>query len=552
MRTCLWVALGAVVFGCGNSGSNKTTPSSAGGMNTVAGSGASAGSTGIAGSAGKQTGGGQPGEGGAPTQGGAQVQAGSAGEPEEPLPVPDLTGLVPTSAKWLLYSEGLGQELKLLDLDSQQEHAPNPDALPMEYGSLSPNGAVFTFSGPDEQATNNLAIVRFSGAGFVPARPVEGFDAEPGSFSSAAYDARSRFFLSTRFGATTGVEVVDSILGERVGFVEYGLSFNMVFAPRGPYFAVHYSGGSANAGRIASVTAEAGVGEPFDLPKMSRPPSFSFSNDGRHLYFNTKADDVTTSNYVDLPDPTPHPLAIAAAGETSETVYPGPSAASVVAWVVRPSNRRGLVQVFFDGRPRLDISDPAKNAGLSGTQVSADHQLVNIDYGEAFELVQLEPLLRFPLVGKTLFDGKSPASTGMLGRYLHYLRDGILRVATIDAGALVDAAVSEAGEETSICPLPGGAPPARFAYHDAAFTKLAIVDLAARPPAVAWRYAASSADATLTCPMWAADGKAFLINEKTASSTRALVSNWSGKTPTAPVLAKESGTSLLTWAFSYH
>lgn len=547
MRTCLWVVLGAVGFGCGNSVSNKAT-SSAGGMNAVAGSDASAGVTGVVGTGGKQTGGG---DGGAPTQGGMQVQAGSAGEPEAPLPDPDLTGLVPTSAKWLLYSEALGQDLKLLDLDSQQEHAPNPDALPMEYGSLSPNGAVFTFSGPDEVAKNNLAILRFADAGFVPAKPVAGFDAEPGSFSAGAYDARSRFFLTTRFGATTGVEVVDSILGERVGFVEYGLSFNLVFAPKGPFFAVHYSGGSANAGRIASVTAEAGLSEPFDLPKMSRPPSFAFSNDGQHVYFNTEADDVTTSNYVDLPDPTAHPLVIAAAGETSETVYPGPTAASVVAWVVRAPSRRGLVQVFFDGRPRLDISDPAKNAGLSGTQVSADHQLVNIDYGEAFELVQLEPLLRFPLVGKTLYDGKSPASTGMLGRYLYYLRDGILRVATVDAGALVDAAVSEAGDETQICPIAGGVPTARFAYHDAAFKKLTLVDLAARPPAVALRYAASSADATLTCPMWAADGKAFLIHEKTATSSRALVSNWSGKTPTTPVLAKESGTSLLTWAFSY-
>jgi hypothetical protein len=549
MRTCLWVVVGAAVFGCGNSASNKTTTNGAGGMSAAAGSDASAGSAGVMGKAGAQTAGGKSATGGAPTQGGAQAQAGSGAEPEEPLPDPDLTGLVPISAKWLLYSEGLGQELKLLDLESQKEHAPNPDALPMEYGSLSPNGAVFTFSGPDELAANNLSIIRFAKAGFVPAKPVAGFDAEPGSFSAGVYDARSRFFVTTRFGATTGVEVVDSILGERVGFVEYDLSFNQLFAPKGPYFAVYYSGGIANAGRIASVTAEAGVGEPFDLPKMSLPPSFSFSDDGKHVYFNTKADKVTTFNYVDLPDPTPHQLAIAAEGETSDVVYPGPTAASVIAWVARASNRRGLVQAFFDGRSRLDISDLAKDAGYFGTEVSADHQLVNIDYGDSFELVQLEPLLRFPLVGKTLYDGKTPDSTGMLGRYLYYLRDGILRVATIDAGALVDAAVGEAGDETNICPMGGGALTTRLAYHDAAFTKLTFVDLAARPPAVALRYAAS-AGATLTCPTWAADSTAFLINEKTATSRRAIVSNWSGAKPTTPVLAKESAT-LLAWGFSY-
>jgi hypothetical protein len=547
MRSGIGVVLGVALFGCGNSGSGKRMGGDGGdGASSGSGSGAASGSGGAAFAGAKQSGGSGPG-GGADAQGGVDAQGGdSAGE--EPLPKPDLTGLVPTSGKWLMYSESAGAALTVLDLEAQQEHAANPEQLPMSSGSRSPNGAVFTFSGQETDQTDNFAIIRFAEAGFVPAKRIGGFGAEPGNFSGGAFDGRSRFFLATRFGATTGVEVVDSILGERVGFLPYGLSFLMHFAPHGPYFAYHYGGAIANDGRVASVTAESGLGEPFDLPKMDGDVAFSV--DGNHVYFNTTQDEVTTFNYVDLPDTTPKQLAIAAAGETSAAVYPGPTEKSVVAWVQRADSKRGLVQAFFDGRARVDISDPETHT--VGTLVSSDHQLVNLDYRESFELVQLEPLLRFPLLGKTVFDGNGPNSTGMVGRYLHYLRDGILRIATIDDGALVDGAVSEAGEETIVCPVVAHVERVtRLAYYNAARTKLAFVDMAARPPAVALRYDVSTSDATLSCPIWQPDGKAFLITEKTATTTRALVSNWSGATPTAPVLAKKAGQQLVSWAFSY-
>ena len=554
-----FTALGVAALGCGNSSSTRAAASAGSASSGAPGASAAAGtetnqggSTAAGGKGGAAAGSSTAGAGPA---GGAEAQGGdgAAGAPEPPQLEPDLTDLVPTSNQWLLFNEYadviVGTGLTLLDLASGERHPANPDELPLSTAGLSPDGRQFAFSGQGDTLDENLAMIRFAKTGFVPAKPLIGFSGELGSYIPSSWDEHARFFTVTRFGAKPGIEVVDGVLGKRVGHVVDGSAFVQGFAPKGPYFA-YFNGGQSYSGEVASVTADGGIGTPFKVSDAKTRPIFSA--DGKHLYFTTQQGDVKGLSYIDLPDATPKQLPNATPGESIDRVFAG-GAASAFAWVERGGGLSSLVQVFFDGRARVDVSEPSTDISVWGTFVSTDQTLVSIDYWESLELVQLEPFKRFPLVGKTVVPVSGPSPTGMVGRYLYYQRDGLLRVATVDApGALVDAAVSDAGETPIVCNVPAGVEPlTKLAFHDAAYTELAIVDMAARPPAVVLRYSASTADATVQCPHWQHDGKAFLLSEKSPSKTRAYVSNWAGAQPTTPKLALESDQVLRAFAFSY-
>src|SRR5262245_190355 len=101
--------------------------------------------------------------------------AGSGGQPaaDDPVPVePDLSGLVKTSAEWVLFAEYPGSvvpyQLYLLDVVTNTQHLTNPGGPDLSYTSWSPDGKVFMLSSGDAASDKSLRVIRLSDAGFVP------------------------------------------------------------------------------------------------------------------------------------------------------------------------------------------------------------------------------------------------------------------------------------------------------------------------------------------------------------------------------------------------
>lgn len=540
MRAMRDAAFGVLAFclsACGDDAPAKSNPGGAG-------SPASGGSAGSGGSSG----------------GGGSPSAGGGGALEDPPAAqPDLTGLVTTSAKWLLVTETqpivVSSSLDFVDLESGMRYPVNPQNLPVAYSYWSPDQKTFLFSGADADSDKNLTILRLEKNGFVPAKLVEGYEGTRGNFGFIHWDENSRFCTIARGGSMTdGVEVVDTVLGKRVGHVDIPPTFSHTFAPKGFYFSYMHGDSTMYESGLARVLKD-GISTPTVLPAGSYRPGFS--HDGKRAFFGRRESEITTQYYLDLPDLTPKELVVTAEGEKlNGSASAGPTADSVLAYVQTTDADRRYVQAFVDGRPRVDLSDPAKKVRF--TFASDDSNVVAVDYETSLEIVRVEPFARHPLPGTTVMDAADYWTTGVVGQHVYHQVDGQLFVASIDAaGALTDVAVSMPGEQLSVCTFYGShQPTTKLAYRtvgaEGAGGELVVVDLAASPPAVAARIVASSPETGLYCPEFSTDESAMVATETAAEGGGKVYGvKWTAGVATEPEILLESTGGIEVRAFSY-
>jgi hypothetical protein len=530
MRAMRWTAAAVaslVLGGCGGSGANSAAVAGAGGGSATAG-------------------------GAGTTAAGTTSNGGGAALVDPAAAEPDLTGLVATSAKWLLTSQSssvvVSSALDFVDLESGMSYPANPANLPVAYGSWSPDQKWFLFSGANADSDKNLTIVRLSKNGFVPGKLIDGFEGTRGGLSFPKCDESSRFCALARGGSmTSGVEVIDTVLGKRLGHFDFPPSFSQVFAPKGLYFA--YAHGDPSEVGLARVV-EGGISAPTILSAGSYMPIFS--SDGQQAYFGKLESGVLRQFVLDLPSTTPKELVVVATGETqSGAGSPGPSAGSVLAYVKRSDADLAFVQAFADGRPRVVLSDPAKKVRFEFG--NADQSLLAIDYETSLDIVRVEPYARLPLPGKTEMDAAQYWTTGVVGNHVYHRADGQLFIASIDAaGALSDVAVSDAGEDVSVCTFYlSHQPTTKLAYRTALGNALVVVDLTASPPVVSARLTSSSADAKFYCPDFSVDEASMVATETSTAGSKTYGVKWSGNTASQPELLLNSRTPVEVHAFSY-
>ena len=576
MRGLIW--LGVVSWGlaaCGSSerdgGDDADGRSGTAGMATAGSAGdatsgrtgeasggdsASGGRAGSTASGGAGTGG-SAGDSGGTSSGGAAGTSGG-GRLEDPEPAdPDLNGLVPTSSSWLLFSEQLGpgspltSSLEVLDLESGERHPANPRDVVVAIGSLSPDQKTFVFSDANADATERLSVVRLTQNGFVPAVAVRGYENVRGYVTVPHWDESSRFFSAPRGGSESdGVDVVDAVLGVRLGGFEFEPSFGDRFSPRGYYFAFWHDIGESERESAFARVVRGGVSTPTILPAGSFAPSFS--RDGRRAVFAYESDGVRTARYVDLPGPDSSELVVTADDETLVGgPEPGPDDSVIVD--VRSGDQDVYQEVFFDGRPRRAVSDPTLDVVLAfHASDSVNPDIYAFDYDGALDFVSLEPFARHRLPGVTTMIG-GYWSTGVVGNAVYYRDEGRVRAARVDAsGDLIDGPISEMDEEVSVCNLLTVHQPSnRLTYLTKDDAELVLVDLESAPPAVVGRVSASSAGATLGCPIWLSDDSALAVSEFSDAGSRVYFVRWDGATPEEPELVLESAQELHAYAFSY-
>jgi hypothetical protein len=528
--------LGLWLGGCGDANSGQN-PAGGAGASTAGGSAGTGGTVGAAGG------------------GNALV--------DPPAAEPDMTGLVTTSAKWILVtgntSAAIGNSLDFVDLESGTHYPVNSTNQPVAYGYWSPDQKSFVFSGANGASDKNLSIVRLAKNGFVPARLISGYEGTFGAFSLLKWDESSRFFAAARSGSmSSGVEIVDAVLGKRLGHVDFAPSFGYNLAPKGLYFGWLHGDASAYDSGMARIVKD-GISAPTALPAGAYAPQFS--SDGKRAFFGRKEGDLIREYYLDLPDTTPKELKIAAEGEKMNgSASPGPTADSVIAYVQKTDADRQYVRAFVDGRPRVLLSDPAKKVRFAFE--SNDHNIHAVDYETSLEIVRAEPYVRLPLPGLNQMDAANYWTAGIVGQHVYHQVGGRLYVASIDAGgALQDVAVGEPGENVSVCEFYiSHEPTTKLAYRTVKddVAQLVVVDLAASPPAVSVRLTASAPGNGLYCPDFSLDESAMVVSEAGAASANGGKAmgklygvKWAGGVASQPEVLFEAEGTLQARAFSY-
>jgi hypothetical protein len=450
------------------------------------------------------------GVGGVGTEGGAggvEPEGGNGGSLpiEDPEPAePDLTGLVPTSGKWLLVFAPAAEVpggLAVYDVETGIYHDANPNRVAHTYQRFSPDRKTVALGTDGGQP---LSVLRFADNGFVPATAIKGLeDATTASYYFAEWEASSRFFAIARGGMDNhGVEVVDAARAERVAHIPVEPAFRARFAPQGLYFTFYRPDD-----KEASITrvVKGGVSDAVALPKGTSVPEFS-SDGARAFYTLQDAEGLRHQYFLELPDGKPQELAIAGAGETlTWEAFASPSPESALARV-KTADSDLLVQVFVDGKPRAVLSDPLKKIDM--VQPSADNNLLAISYEDGIDIVRIEPYARFALPGQTIYNGSW--TTGVVGNYVYHQADGKVFVASIDAqGALSDVVVDEPGALVGVCGFP---------FTEATTTKLAyrvnkheiaVLDLQLAPPKVAVRVTNDASHFDINCPHFSPDESSF-------------------------------------------
>jgi hypothetical protein len=536
------IALLASLVACGGA---EQTAASAGGRSGAGsgGNGAGAGSS-DGGNAGGSTGasGGTGGNGGG---------GGSAGSPGDPDPInPDMTGRIPTSTQWVLFTESRGAlvpgQLFLLDVPSKTRHLTNPDGPEVSYTSWSPDGKSFLLSSANATAEQHLRLIRLSDAGFVPASRIEGYAGVRGNFSRFDWSADSRFVVAQRnAGPTDGIEVIDTARKIRIANTEFTTNFGFELARAGFHYSQWHDPGGGTRELAFSRITNAGVTPPTKL--RTGATGLSFDHEGKRLFYTVGEGKTTTFEYIDLPATTAQPLTVPPNGETHWVYFIGP-AGSLLAGRARADGTIVYRRLFVDSnRPSEVLSDPAGDVDLPFP--SQDSAFVLFSYADKLELVRVEPLVRHTLpewVGM-------PQTFAMHGHYAHYTGRSGLRLATVDAnGALVDVAITAPGQVAQVCTsVPGKQLETKLAVVIGGGEQLLFVDLSASSPRVAGTLSRSGASATLFCPLFARDGSAFAVTELNGTASKLFLGRWSGAAPEAPVLVHESTNELSPYALMF-
>lgn len=503
---------------------------------------------------------GSPTTGGSAGTGGSVGTGGSSAFVDPPAAEPDMTGLVTTSAKWILVtgntSAAIGSSLDFIDLESGMHYPVNSTKQPIAYGYWSPDQKSFVFSGADGASDKSLSIVRLTRNGFVPARLVSGYEGTLGAFSLLKWDETSRFFVAARSGSmSSGVEVVDAVLGKRLGHVDFQPSFSYNFAPKGLYFGWLHGDATAYDSGLARVVKD-GISAPTALPAGAYTPQFS--NDGARAFFGRKEGEpnVVREYYLDLPDATPKELKLLAEGEKlNGAASPGPTADSVLAYVQKTDGDRQFVRAFVDGRPRVALSDPSKKVRFAFS--SNDQNIHAVDYETSLEIVRAEPYARLPLPGLNEMDASNYWTAGIVGQHVYHQVAGRLYVASIDAaGALQDVAVGAPGESVSVCEFYiSHEPTTKLAYRTEkdGLNQVVVVDLAASPPAVLARVTASAPGNGLYCPDFSLDESSMVVSETGGASKMGKLYGvkWTSGVASQPEVLLEAEGTLQARAFSY-
>jgi hypothetical protein len=533
LRTTTAIGLLASLVACGGS---EETPADKGGSsgggsggNVDGGSGASGGGTGGSGGGG-----------------------GSAGSPDDPDPIdPDMTGRIPTSAQWVLFSErkgaGVPSQLHLLDVASKTQHLTNPDGPEVSYTSWSPDGKSFLLASANATSEQHLRLIRLSDVGFVPASLIEGYATVRGNFSRFSWSADSRFVVAQRNGSETdGVEVIDTARKIRIAHAEFTTkNFGYELARAGFHYSQwHDMGGGTRELVFARITS-AGVAPPVKL--RAGATISKFDHEGKRLFYAIAEGATQTVEYIDLPGTTAKPLVVAQSGEAFAFFHMG-LAGSIVAANTRADGTYIYRRVFVDAnRPNEVLSDPTSEVDLPF--VSQDSAFVLFSYTDKLELVRVEPFVRHALPEWN----RMPQTFGIHGHYAHYAGQGGLRLATIDAtGALVDVAITSPGQTAQVCTsVPGDQLETRLAVVIGAGEQLLFVDLSGSNPRVAGSFSRSAATARLLCPTWAHDGSAFAVHEYNGMASKLFLGRWSGAAPETPVLVHESTNQLQAHALMF-
>ncbi|HMI92151.1 MAG TPA: hypothetical protein VK509_12335, partial [Polyangiales bacterium] len=225
----------------------------------------------------------------------------------------DLTGLVHTSGHHVVFTGG-ENELFALDIDSGEVHDLNPGREQIATTLPSPDGRSLLFSAADPTRNGGLFLVRFTDDGFVPARPVAGFEhipavhagrlrTDPNQLAWSAYiddeGQTQRLWPDRRFVAIErgmtpgelGIDVVDTWANKR----------HFTIGARPDVTAVSLSFGWHGAQFTYSVTDASGRRDGYAyLSAGGRTAGVELGPDGRILPFSRQDEYLI---YVDATDP---------------------------------------------------------------------------------------------------------------------------------------------------------------------------------------------------------------------------------------------------------
>ena len=470
----------------------------------------------------------------------------------DPQPVDiDLTGLVDTSGRHLVFRGMALGELTLVDLESGQVHALDPSGAAAAYTMRSPRGDSLLFAGANAASDENLHLIRFTADGFVPARLVDGFAGMPGNHY------RSGFTLTGYVGWSAdarfvGLERGSNLIGDGVDIVDtfrYRRHFSageplddsalVVFARQGLWFHYWLRADGQPARHAYARLTEQGASAPVHMPEHASLQLFDPA--GQRLFYIT-SDPVLDRRRAfvrDLEDGTDVEL---------QSAVTGPQRFSSLLGI--EADGRHVRALYSDGAGTVTMrrlaADGSVGSALSDlsrplrTQVAPrDGNVVLYEYLDAMreleatdasgqtraELGQSDPALSFEL--------------GPLGnRHVYYtLANSELHAIGIDdGGAIRDSLVSMPGEGgVSVCRSYDGPEPGegRMAFTESEGGSLVLLDTRGGAVTRAAKLLPQNGG-RLACPVWSPDGDALAYQEHGATPTTVSLVRWPADGPQAP------------------
>ena len=527
----------------GRGGASETNTN--GGENSAGGNNASGGSKSTGGN--NSTGGsvGQGGFGATSNGGVAGVAAAGAGGGStsgmgDPKPVePNLTGLVPTSSQWLLFSNptsgsSFTKDLQVLDIASNQLHPANPGGAYDVLGGLSPDGRTYFFSDGDGSRDSDR-IIRLEPSGFVPAHVLEGYVGIPGAYRVLSWSHDSRFAVLSN-GNGPSVEVIDMRLGTRVA-TEKLSSIVGEFAPAGYSYFYTSALTPLYAPRYARVT-ERGSTAAVQLPPGAK--GMAFDTTGTHLFYGVGTDqDGYKLHVLSLADGQASEIPVLEPGEIFDAnrTFPTPGNSVVVELRKLSGDQRVLRRVFAtSGQPAVTVSNPS--ASTLYTYRSADGNLLLVNhYDKSLDLIRVEPYARHTIPGAFPFS-LSGTIYGIIGKRGFYVLNGSVHLIDFDsAGAARDVALSPPGVTAVACANAFEyTPEQKFAFVQGDGEELTFVDLTPQPPAIVGSFKPSAAGYRVACPTWGDSDTALALSESSGTNSHQYVTRWKASAPEPPKL----------------